>query len=614
MFDLNWIRIKNFRSYAGDHTFDFPTEPGVYFLTGANEQEPTLGSNGAGKSSFLDAITWCLYGRTTRGLKASDIISWGQDTCEVELNLSVGETDLAVKRSQKPNALYLNKKLVDQQELEKHLRLNFESFLYAVLTPQFGKSFFSLSPTDKLNLFSELLELNFWLEKSELAGALLKQYAGHIEALNTKITHKNGQLASLESNLISLKEKSDSFNTTRTEDIKVLRRTLSDLEFELDSLSESLQSRHDPIDTAVAATSKKRELKKLFESRDMCLEDIKITSREIASLKKQQNSINEEILELTKLKGHCPTCQQFVDKGYVEVVIEGLRKQLTHTARVITFNEEGLQTFTKLIVKTNMSIQVEERKLELLEASAVQAQQDLLKDQSKFKELQKEEQGLNAKIVALKKEQNPFNELIKDNIAKQQILKDQIKENKDKITAIQVEEASATYWVGGFKRLRLFIVEQAFQTLEVEINNSLTQLGLEDWQITFDVERENKTGGVTKGFMVFVAAPGTDKPVRWESWSGGETQRLELAGTLGLANLIMQQAGLQNKIELFDEPTKHLSGEGRDDLANTLHERAIAEGKKIWIADHSAISNFGAFKDTITVRKSKNGSSITTGG
>jgi DNA repair exonuclease SbcCD ATPase subunit len=109
---------------------------------------------------------------------------------------------------------------------------------------------------------------------------------------------------------------------------------------------------------------------------------------------------------------------------------------------------------------------------------------------------------------------------------------------------------------------------------------------------------------------VFVHSPANDEPVKWESWSGGETQRLQLAGDLGLANLIMQQAGLSNTVEFFDEPSTHLSPEGMMDLANMLHERAVSEGKRVWIVDHTSITNFGEFIGIITARKSSNGSTI----
>src|SRR6266852_3684268 len=172
MFDLHSIVFTNFRSYVGTHEFEFPKAVVLYYFTGKNLSEPSLGANGSGKSTFLDAITWCLYGLTTRKLKANELLPWDSDTgCSVTLELTVGQQELQIKRTQKPNSLLLNDKPVDQTELETHLRLNFDSFLYSVINTQFGQSFFSLTPSAKLTLFSDIMGLDFWLEKSETAGS-----------------------------------------------------------------------------------------------------------------------------------------------------------------------------------------------------------------------------------------------------------------------------------------------------------------------------------------------------------------------------------------------------------------------------------------------------------
>ena len=111
---------------------------------------------------------------------------------------------------------------------------------------------------------------------------------------------------------------------------------------------------------------------------------------------------------------------------------------------------------------------------------------------------------------------------------------------------------------------------------------------------------------MTKGFTMFVTNASRPEPVRFEAWSGGEAQRLQLAGDLGLANLIMLQAGLRSTIEFFDEPSKHLSRAGLLDLAETLHQRAITEQKRILLIDHQTI-DFGEFADIIKIVKTKQG-------
>ena len=194
--------------------------------------------------------------------------------------------------------------------------------------------------------------------------------------------------------------------------------------------------------------------------------------------------------------------------------------------------------------------------------------------------------------------------------------KKRIKKNKEKLLKIKSatkilsnDYEAINFWSSGFKRIRLFVIEETLKQLEIEINNSLTSLGLVDWKLLLDIERENKSGSVTKGFSVLVSNSENKKPVRFESWSGGETQRLRLAGDLGLANLIMERTGFINKIEFIDEPCEYLSREGINDLLESLHERAINEDKKIFLADHN-ILEFGDFEGTLSIIKDKSGSNF----
>jgi DNA repair exonuclease SbcCD ATPase subunit len=224
---------------------------------------------------------------------------------------------------------------------------------------------------------------------------------------------------------------------------------------------------------------------------------------------------------------------------------------------------------------------------------------------SSTKEINKLKKRLQEKL----NETNPYTERVKERQIKKDNLNNKLLLSKDSLQKLNAEHTATSYWVQGFKRVRLFIIEETLRALELEVNNALASLGLVDWQVEFDVERENKSGGVTKGFVVFIRCPSNPEPVRWESWSGGETQRLQLAGDFGLANLIMLQAGLTNTIEFYDEPSNHLSDEGLVDLAETLHQRASEDGKRIILVDHR-MPDFGDFAGVITVTKDEEGSTI----
>ena len=62
---LRRLELENFRQFYGRQGLDFATDP---------NKNVTLvyGSNGAGKTTILNAFTWGLYGETTPGLAASE--------------------------------------------------------------------------------------------------------------------------------------------------------------------------------------------------------------------------------------------------------------------------------------------------------------------------------------------------------------------------------------------------------------------------------------------------------------------------------------------------------------------------------------------------------------
>lgn len=580
MLKLHEIVITNFKSYTGTTEFKFPDKAGLYFFGGENSVNKT-GSNGAGKSTFLDAIVWCLYGRTARGLKANDVLSWGPKPpqCSVSLTLTVGSDCFVVKRTQHPNSLTIGEKLVDQEELEKHIRLNFTAFMYSILKSQFGESFFSLNPAAKLTLFSDILNLDLWLMKSTEA----KNEAGNIE----------DQIVSLKATVKIRQAQKESMEETATQFREFSKGFAADKALKIANLKIRIQKAKDDykdVDVTEAIRFTEAKINKLDERIDVGL-------RKINSLIAEKSGFQGQLKEIggTKAGEICPTCQQEVHETHARAQ---LMKYGIYNQNIEICDEE-IEQHKKGIVKTKTamgqlneqldSYYKEESKKESLKAQIKRLRDDLQKEQD---------------IV------NPWKDAISGRQVKIDSLSKVIAIEKAAVLRMQAQFEAVNYWAKGFKKLRLYIIEQTFRVLELEVNNSLAQLGLPDWEITFDIERENKSGGTTKGFLVFVKGPKNKTPVRWESWSGGETQRLQLAGDLGLSNLIMTTLGLTNSIEFFDEPSTHLSQEGMLDLAGLLQDRALTEDKAIWIVDHTTITNFGDFKGTITVRKDKHGSQI----
>jgi DNA repair exonuclease SbcCD ATPase subunit len=206
-------------------------------------------------------------------------------------------------------------------------------------------------------------------------------------------------------------------------------------------------------------------------------------------------------------------------------------------------------------------------------------------------------------------EKNPFTGMLESGQERLQITKNKLRGVQDQLDRSHERHALYSFWVRGFKEVRLQLIAEALEQLEIEANSELMELGLIDWELRFDVDSETKKGTLSRGFSVSVLSPHNDERVPWEAWSGGESQRLRIGAQCGLANLIRDRTGCDLPLEVWDEPTEGLSEEGITDLMNALKERAIREGRTIWVVDHRSLG-YGGFDGTVTVVKDDKGSRI----
>lgn len=86
MIQINTIKIKNYRS-IGDMELKIDGQ-GLVSICGLNLDDPLSPGNGVGKSTILSSIQWGLFGISTDGDKADDILSWTMPKdCSTEISI-----------------------------------------------------------------------------------------------------------------------------------------------------------------------------------------------------------------------------------------------------------------------------------------------------------------------------------------------------------------------------------------------------------------------------------------------------------------------------------------------------------------------------------------------
>ena len=578
---LRYIKLHWIRSFREEQGMDLTRMPcGIYYVTGENQVEQELQANGVGKSSLFESLFWLLFGKTPRSVRAGAVKSWGiKGAGWVEVGLGLGGKEYVIRREQGPNSLSViegNGELtaIDQTTLDALINITPEAFLASILFAQFTPSFIDLPPAERMGLYGAVMDLEQWEDRSDAANRSTASLREQIQESEVREAELRGQLESLD--VRDLEAQSKLWAAEHAKQLDVAKADAQKLSAEIERLRKKLKS-VPPVPQKEIAT---------LQSKLVAVINTRATI---------QASLQTETAACVKLtragrSGRCPTCgAKWTDntehtKGH-EKTIKRLRAELTtaETAiKAVTEEQTALETATS-------------------ESRHVQA--DLVRAEAALPPLQRQ-------MTALQAELNPHVESIRQVRQKQTKVTNAIKTvTADLEETRRLSEATA-FWVKGFKDVRLFLIEESLEQLNVEVNECLYQLGLQDWGITFTVEQETKSGTVKRGFQCSVRSPQSGKEVvPWEAWSGGEAQRLRLAVNVGMSNLICQRRGIRPNVEFWDEPSKSLSATGIESLLEMLRDRAQQQNKIILLADHHTL-NFGDFSGTLFITKNSTGSHL----
>jgi len=598
---FNNLKIENFRSFQGIHEFDFNGNP-----VGLND---IRGPNGAGKSSIMEAVFWILFGKTTRNLKAGNIQNWAtKGKVSGVLDMEHDGRNYTIHRTWAPVGLKVNGIDVDQSSIDNILRLTADSFQHAIYISQFATTFFDLAPTPKLAVFSKILNLDVWLNRSIRAGEAAKKHQTELNKAINVLSTLDGRIDQISQQIEDYNKKAVEFDAEQAKKLVMYQQQwercatahrtamerIAQLEGDLPALELKINTvKRDQIHET-----------EIYNELDDLLKELSGDERELRTRLKLAQS---DLSKYEAVGEECSVCLQKVGQKHRKAVLADMQKevdswsvQLNDLLPQITETKELHAECAKALSDIRRELQLAEKSrdkvaddIRMVKASANQQNQDLIR--------------INNLIASTKKESNPFDALLVDADTQSTAIVndyDAATAEKERLT-VRLEHAS--FWVNGFKEIRLFVLEQALTTLEVEINNYLAELGLLGWSISFDVERETKSGSVSKGFVANIQSPHAEHPVPWEAWSGGELQRLRIAGALGIANIIRRYAGVTNAPLVLDEPTKHM--DKCDELLITLDRIASSEGIPIWFIDHRT-HDYGGFKSITNVEKTENGTKI----
>ena len=190
MITFQKIKWKNFLS-TGDHWSEID-------FTG-HTTNLVVGTNGSGKSTMLDALTFALFNKPFRKINKSQLVNaTNEKDCCVEVEFSVNNKDYLVRRSIKPNKFdievngtLLHKEADDranQKILEESiLKVNYKSFTQIVIL---GSSsfvpFMQLSTSNRRDVIEDLLDIRIFSAMNSLIKEKIRTEKEKIRSLDLK--------------------------------------------------------------------------------------------------------------------------------------------------------------------------------------------------------------------------------------------------------------------------------------------------------------------------------------------------------------------------------------------------------------------------------------------
>jgi len=610
---ISSLEINNFKSFKhGYISFDSFKSAGFYYVTGKNLEKPRLGANGSGKSTIIDSIVFCFFNKTPNNLMAENISSWkfkGETSVIVTLN----ENDV-VKRTWNPNSLTLNGNIISQEELEKYIGYNFKSFLYSVVVPQFSTKFFDLDPSEKLKIFSDIIgdEVQKWEDYAEYAKFKSESLETLIASKSLDIKFIEGKIEQL--NKQDLSSQIEEWSISNQNSIDILNNEINkkglqvkELKEDILVLKEEREILEDSLDTYKILSKYEDEI---IELKDR----VELQGDKCKKISWEQTLLEKELNKLKNLSGEskCSRCNQLITEEHLEEEKELLEKEIVEKKKEISIIEELYNVVEKCLVEKTDNYFLLKNEQEKLEEKLNNILKSLKEYPSSISSLEEEITSALNELNLLKNKKNPFLNMEEKNKTSIKVLNRRFLYFSEELSNLKNKFENYKFWIKGYREIRLLVVEEATKELEININNNLQKMGMEDWEVIISTDAMTKKGTIKNKFVIKVKSPYNDKLVPFEVWSGGEGQRLRLAGTFGLIDFINNRRGTSSNIELMDEPSAWLSEEGVEDILYILKERAKEENRMIFLIDQRKLEKEGLFTGVITVVKDKDEGSLIT--
>jgi len=523
-----------------------------------NDKPTTLimGTNGAGKSTILDALTFSLYGKSFRKINKSQLVNSTNDKdCFVEIEFTTGGYSWKVQRGIKPNIFKIYKNgqeldqyssAVEQQKVleQSVLKMNYKSFTQIVIL---GSStfvpFMQLPAAGRREVVEDLLDIKIFSSMNNIIKDKIKCIKDDVRTLELKRESLKDKVE-MQSNFIrKIENQSKSDIDKKRELIKSYEVNIQEKYqngFQMENEMSDLKNRMNEFSDA---TKRLREMGGIKGK----------LSQRITKLVGDHKFFSENMV--------CPTCGQDIEESFrvnrikdSQDKAEELRNGFNELQQAIKDEELRESKFSKLsdeVSSTLNGISSNNTEISGLQKQVSRLESEIQTITTEIKNQSVEHEKLETFKVSL---ENTYKEL------------------SEKKESISYHDFTYSLLKDGGVKAK--IVKKYLPLINQQVNKYLQMM---DFYINFKLDEE---------FNETIESP-IHEDFSYSSFSEGEKSRIDLALIFAWREVAKFKNSVNTNLMLFDEVfDSSLDGFGTEEFLKII--RFVIKDANIFVISHKA--------------------------
>lgn len=624
------LSIKNFL-VIGDAEVDLHN-CGLTLIEGRNEDDESANSNGAGKSSLVDALCWCLYGVTGRGVSGDAVINKkAKKECHVGVEVwTEGLNCYYIERGRKSsrigNNLIVQHIIVDGNDVGSGCELTkttvadtqavvndllgcsyeiFTSSIYAVQEKM--PDLPALTDKNLKTLIEEAAGIDKLQKASVIAKENLNDKQNSLDVLNSKISSCGNEINSLKTIIKNTETERDSWKTKAIAKRDQIKSEYDAIALERDEKASLLL----PVPELEKLEAEYRQIE--AKLKEYGIEEANVRKLELNAQNKKsecitekrlidvaQNKINEIEQSIqnihNKVGTACKECGKVYKEEDLTDAVNALQKDKEERQKAIL---KSFENFKKLVeeakteaikaseARRKLSSPTELTKRQLEVGNKINCNTERKTEVSRLSKMLGEKTKALVEIEAELAGKNPFESMLTK-------LNDDLKSKDDhwatlaseaEMKQMEVYVAEEVNNLYGVKGIRAHILDTITPFLNERTAFYLNTLS--DGEITATWQTLTKTakGDFKEKFSIDVqSVKGANC---FAGLSGGEKRKVRVATSMALQDLVASRAKKPIDLYIADEVDHALDASGLERMMSILEEKAKQFGTALVISHNS---------------------------